>query len=687
MASLERFDKIPYEDLSPESSWTKLGKGSFGCVFKGEYLGLEVAIKEVMPSGEYDVDKYFQREVKVMQEARHPNIVQYIGLSLAPQPPRQPGVVPRPRILIISEYLPRGNVRSYLYHAHLPFPWRLRLSFAIDVTRGVAYLHARQCLHRDLKGENLLVTENERIKICDFGFARISAQNEEEMRRMSYCGTDGYMSPEILMGEEFGLPSDIFSLGVIFVEILTRTLVDGDTFSRQLPSFGLDLDEVKEAASAHCPPSFLALALSCIEIDPLKRPSIRAILESLRLIELEVLEMEARGIGLNPHAERGTWNVGSVSFAGTSRRGRPQRSAPKIPDWNGTVTLGNPNGKAGEGEKRGSGSEDETSDYDEAMLALDDVQFGYALKRHGKRVEGGEMGESHHGLLSRDDGDEGEHYSTSVLGRGSHLDSTMTVKAFDGHKHARLASTTSSLPSLPPSWIRQASEADGDSPPITPAVDITGHHHPHGLGGERGAGGTSYLTARTTSLSIAGATISHDSDDDELDADERDDVFHSTILSPASPTLPTLHRFSLIKPGFQRFLGSFAPYATPSAAPVEGGSKRASLDGGKRGSVGEDGIFGVTAKCQLCDKRLGILKPFLACDDCGYRCHIKCSDMCPPGCGDSPVATSPTLSLPAPPPFPSRVPPPIPTSSHSHGHPSRLLKKRKGVLASSLAAN
>ena len=65
---------------------------------------------------------------------------------------------------------------------------------------------------------------------------------------MSYCGTDGYMSPEILMGEEFGLPSDIFSLGVIFVEILTRTLVDGDTFARQLPSFGLDHDEVKEAA-------------------------------------------------------------------------------------------------------------------------------------------------------------------------------------------------------------------------------------------------------------------------------------------------------------------------------------------------------------------------------------------------------------------------------------------------------
>lgn len=145
-----------------------------------------MAIKEVIQSSEYDVDKYFQRECKIMQESRHPNIVQYLGLCLAPSQSQTSR-----RILIISEYLPHGNLRSYIHSSSSPFPWRLRLSFAIDVTRAVAYLHRRNCLHRDLKGENLLITENERIKVCDFGFARIAAKNQDEMRRMSYCGTDG----------------------------------------------------------------------------------------------------------------------------------------------------------------------------------------------------------------------------------------------------------------------------------------------------------------------------------------------------------------------------------------------------------------------------------------------------------------------------------------------------------------
>lgn len=168
------------------------------------------------------------------RECRHPNIVQFIGLCLAPPsppeylPPRQygdndkdaqdrtssiPAKTARRRILIISEYMPNGNLRTHIANTKLEFGWRLRMSFSVDVARALAYLHARNCLHRDLKGENLLITENDRIKVCDFGFARIAARNEEEMKRMSYCGTDGYMSPSILLGEDFGLETDIFSLG------------------------------------------------------------------------------------------------------------------------------------------------------------------------------------------------------------------------------------------------------------------------------------------------------------------------------------------------------------------------------------------------------------------------------------------------------------------------------------------
>ena len=71
----------------------------------------------------------------------------------------------RHRILIISEYVPKGNLRSYISDDRLAFPWNLRLSFCVDVTRAIAYLHARKCMHRDLKGENLLITENDRIKV------------------------------------------------------------------------------------------------------------------------------------------------------------------------------------------------------------------------------------------------------------------------------------------------------------------------------------------------------------------------------------------------------------------------------------------------------------------------------------------------------------------------------------------
>ncbi|OCF33124.1 TKL/LISK/LISK-DD1 protein kinase [Kwoniella heveanensis BCC8398] len=271
------FDIIPFEDIQ----WGhRLGAGSFGSVYKGSYLGIDIAIKEVLPSTEYDVHKYFEREWRIMRECRHPNIVLFLGLSKAPDDDG--------RVFIISEFVPRGNLRQYILSPH-PFPWRLRLSFATDVARAVAYLHARQCIHRDLKGENLLITSNERVKVTDFGFARIASRNAEEMRRMTYCGTDGYMSPEIINGLEFDLPTDVFSLGIIFIEIMSRRLVDSKTYTRQAPHFVLDPREIQRRASHGCPPALIALALHCTLEDPAARPRMPEVLSRLREIELEVL--------------------------------------------------------------------------------------------------------------------------------------------------------------------------------------------------------------------------------------------------------------------------------------------------------------------------------------------------------------------------------------------------------------
>ena len=220
-----------------------------------------------------------------------------------------------------NPHLPRGNLRMYIHDKHKPFPWRLRISFATDIARALAYLHARKCIHRDLKGENLLVTANGRLKITDFGFARIAARNAEESRRLTFCGTDAYMSPEILLGNEFDLPTDIFSLGVILAEIAARRLADDHYFKRAAPSFTLDPDEIRSLITPGCPSAFVQLILDCLDENPASRPTTRDILERLREIEAEVLA--------RPN-EADDVHTGSIKFMSGNRR---PSVAPRIPSF------------------------------------------------------------------------------------------------------------------------------------------------------------------------------------------------------------------------------------------------------------------------------------------------------------------------------------------------------------------
>ncbi|KAF8321165.1 hypothetical protein DL93DRAFT_2072900 [Clavulina sp. PMI_390] len=235
-----------------------------------------------------------------MTEARHPNVVLYIALSRAPQPDN--------RIFIISEFIENGNLRQYIYDKKKPLPWRLRLSFAVDIVRAMSYLHARQCIHRDLKPENLLITANGRVKVTDFGFARIAAQTVEETRRLTFCGTDSYMSPEILVGEAFGLETDVYSLGIIFCELAARKLADDDTFKRIAPYYALDPAEVQRLVDPDAPLAFVDLAIACCATDRSQRPSMVEVLRRLQDIEAEFIQAsDAKADG----------NVGSIKFLGT----------------------------------------------------------------------------------------------------------------------------------------------------------------------------------------------------------------------------------------------------------------------------------------------------------------------------------------------------------------------------------
>ncbi|KAF9910059.1 hypothetical protein EC991_007390 [Linnemannia zychae] len=264
--------RIQWADLK---TYDIIGSGSFGRVFHGDLLGTEVAIKECVRSDSRAFDeKYFKREVDILKQSRHPNIVQFMGICKR-----------RKRFYIITEFLPMGNLRRWIQDDTKEFGWDTRISFAIDISLALAYLHHKNIIHRDLKGENLLISENMRIKVCDFGFSRVEAKDAAEMSRISYCGTDGYMAPEILLGEDFDCSVDVFSFGVILAEMMARHVVDSQHFQRIAPDMGVSADEILFRAQPGCPIELGELAIHCVQPLPEHRPKLRDIVERLTAIE------------------------------------------------------------------------------------------------------------------------------------------------------------------------------------------------------------------------------------------------------------------------------------------------------------------------------------------------------------------------------------------------------------------
>ncbi|CAO3566345.1 unnamed protein product [Mortierella alpina] len=264
--------RIQWADLK---TFDIIGSGSFGRVFHGDLLGTEVAIKECVRSESKAFDeKYFKREVDILKQSRHPNIVQFMGICKR-----------KKRFYIVTEFLPLGNLRRWIQDDTKEFGWDTRISFAIDISLALAYLHHKNIIHRDLKGENLLISENMRIKVCDFGFSRVEARDDDEMRRISYCGTDGYMAPEILLGEDFDCSVDVFSFGVVLAEMMARHVVDAQHFQRQSPDMHVSPDEILFRAQKGCPLELGELAIHCVQPLPENRPKLQQIVERLTAIE------------------------------------------------------------------------------------------------------------------------------------------------------------------------------------------------------------------------------------------------------------------------------------------------------------------------------------------------------------------------------------------------------------------
>ncbi|KAG2300921.1 hypothetical protein Bca52824_037393 [Brassica carinata] len=202
----------------------KLGRGGFGPVYKGKLPeGQEIAVKRLSRASGQGLEELIN-EVVVISKLQHRNLVKLLGCCIEGE-----------ERLLVYEYMPKKSLDAYLFGKLISYllsdplkqnilDWKTRFNIIEGICRGLLYLHRDsrlKIIHRDLKASNILLDENLNPKISDFGLARVFQTNEAEANTRRVVGTYGYMSPEYAMEGSFSEKSDIFSLGVIFLEIIS----------------------------------------------------------------------------------------------------------------------------------------------------------------------------------------------------------------------------------------------------------------------------------------------------------------------------------------------------------------------------------------------------------------------------------------------------------------------------------
>lgn len=262
-----------------------LGEGGFGVVYKGElHDGTKIAVKrmEAGVMGTKGLNE-FKSEIAVLSKVRHRNLVSLLGYCLDGS-----------ERLLVYEYMPQGTLSRHLFNwkeeGLKPLEWKKRLSVALDVARGVEYLHSlahQSFIHRDLKPSNILLGDDMKAKVSDFGLVRL-ADGKGGSIETKLAGTFGYLAPEYAVTGRVTTKADVFSFGVILMELITgrkaldesqpeesvhlvtwfrRMQLNKDTFRKAIDPT-IDLDEETLASIT----TVAELAGHCCAREPYQRP-------------------------------------------------------------------------------------------------------------------------------------------------------------------------------------------------------------------------------------------------------------------------------------------------------------------------------------------------------------------------------------------------------------------------------
>jgi hypothetical protein len=302
----------PYEIVAP------LGAGGLGDVFRAKdaRLGRDVAIKVVHGEAAHDPERIrrFEREARAASALSHPNVCAVFDLGTYEGAP-----------FVVMELLEGETLRSRLDSG--PIPARKAIEWAAQVARGLAAAHEKGIVHRDLKPENLFVTMDGRVKVLDFGLAKLTqpeALAGEGVATVSLLsaesgailGTIGYMAPEQVRGERADARTDLFALGAVLHELVTgRRTFRGATFVETGHAILNDEPEPLDTRGRNFPPGLEPIVRRCLEKNRGERFQCAQDLA----FDLERLVAGAPGVAVRsaPSSRRflALWTLGAVAAA------------------------------------------------------------------------------------------------------------------------------------------------------------------------------------------------------------------------------------------------------------------------------------------------------------------------------------------------------------------------------------
>ncbi|KAJ6810455.1 serine/threonine-protein kinase HT1-like [Iris pallida] len=275
---------------------TAIARGTFGTVHRGIYDGQDVAVK-LLDWGEEGtrteaeiayLRSAFSQEVAVWHKLEHPNVTKFIGATVGATGlsiQTENGLLPMPSNVccVVVEYLQGGALKTYLIkNRRRKLAFKVVVQLALDLARGLSYLHSKKIVHRDVKTENMLLDKTRTVKIADFGVARVEAQNPNDMT--GETGTLGYMAPEVLNGNPYNRKCDVYSYGICLWEIYCCDMPYADLTFSEVTS-AVVRQNLRPEIPRCCPSSLANVMKRCWDAHPDKRPEMDEVVKMLEAID------------------------------------------------------------------------------------------------------------------------------------------------------------------------------------------------------------------------------------------------------------------------------------------------------------------------------------------------------------------------------------------------------------------